>query len=118
MPSAPHVETPMRRYKRHYERYRLPEQNQFPCEGVDSPLRGYISVIGLGGMFVRTAEMFGFGTRLAVRLHTEDGVVETKAVVRYAAPGGLGFEFVELRGQHEQILRKALERFDSLGLRD
>lgn len=118
MPSAPPAEPPSRRYKRHYERYRLPEQKEIPCEGVNTSLQGYVSVIGLGGIFVRTTETYEFGKRLTLRIHCEDGPVEAKAVVRYAAPGGLGFEFVELRGEHEQNLRKALERFAHLGFKD
>jgi hypothetical protein len=108
----------MRTQKRYYVRYRLPEPSQLPCEGVGTALHGYVSVIGLGGMFIRTAENFEVGKRLAVRLHCEEGVVEAKAVVRYAAPGGVGVEFVELRGLHEQTLRQVLGRFESLGLKD
>ena len=118
MPTAPHVDQPSRRYKRYYERFRLPEQNEIPCEGVNVSLQGYVSVIGLGGLFVRTNEGYEFGKRMTLRIHCEDGTVEAKAVVRYAAPGGLGFEFVELRGEYEENLRKALQRFARLGLKD
>jgi len=118
MPSVPHVEQPGRRYTRHYERFRLPEQNEIPCEGVGISLQGYVSVIGLGGLFVRTTESYEFGKRLTLRLHCEEGPVEAKAVVRYAAPGGIGFEFVELRGHHERNLRNALLRFARLGFKD
>ena len=118
MPSVPRAEQPGRRYKRHYERYRLPEQNEIPCEGVNFSLQGYVSVIGLGGLFVRTTENYEFGKRLTLLLHCQEGRVETKAVVRYAAPGGLGFEFVELRGENEHNLQKALRRFAHLGFKD
>jgi hypothetical protein len=107
----------MARYQRHYDRFRLPEQSQLPCEGVDIPLRGYVCVIGLGGMFVLTSENYEPGTRLALRVHAEEGTVEAKAIVRYLGPGGIGLEFVELRGQFELNLGKVLARFEASGFK-
>jgi len=102
-----------RTYRRNYERYRLPDKEMLPCEGLDRPLTGHVAVLGLGGMFVRTVEPYEPGTLVSVRLHAEEGVVETAAVVRYRGPGGLGLEFVALRGQSDLNLRKILRRLST-----
>lgn len=102
-----------RTHHRNYERYRLAEKEMLPCEGLDRPLNGYVAVLGLGGMFVRTVEPYEPGTFVTVRIHAEEGMVETAAVVRYRGPGGVGVEFVGLRGQSDLNLRKVLKRLST-----
>lgn len=99
----------MKREHRYYERHRMPENSLFPCEGVDRPLNGHVSILGLGGMFVRTHESYPVGTTLDVRIHAPEEVIEAQCVVRDVLPGGLGFEFTRLRGKHEDAVRKILQ---------
>lgn len=98
----------MTKFKRHYERVRLPEDRMLSCELVGREEVGLISVLGLGGMFIRTHETFPIGTTLEVRLSGDGQIIETQCVVRDVAPGGMGVEFTRLRGTHEDNLKKVL----------
>jgi hypothetical protein len=100
----------MKREHRHYVRRRLPESQLLVCEGVDRALSGQISILGLGGMFVRTHETYPVGTTIDVRIHAPEEVIETQCVVRDVQPGGLGVEFTRLRGKNEESLRKFLKQ--------
>jgi len=100
----------MNRESRHYTRHLIPEESLLPCEGVNRPLKGQVSVMGLGGMFVRTRESYPIGTALEVRIHAPDDVIDAQCVVRDVLPGGLGLEFTKLRGKHEDVVRTFLER--------
>ena len=104
----------MERDSRHYERIRVPEDKLIPCEGVGRPLRGHVSVVGLGGMFIRTRESYPVGTVFDVRLGDGEEAIEASCVVRSVDPGGLGVEFVKLRGKHEQALKKIIDRLKSV----
>jgi len=95
---------------RRYGRVVVPENNLMPCEGTSKPLRGEITIIGLGGMFIRTRASFPAGTVLGTRFRMEELVVETDCAVRYAAPTGLGVEFVRLRGTSSENLQKILAK--------
>lgn len=99
-----------RTYRRFYDRYRLPDAELIPCEGLNRPLTGHVAVLSLGGMLVRTKEAYETGTFITVRFEAQEGAVQTLAVVRYQAPGGLGMEFVGLRGVSDDNLRKILDR--------
>ena len=103
----------MERNYRHYERVRVPEDKLIPCEGVGRPLRGHVSVVGLGGLYIRTRESYPVGTVFDVRLGEGEAVAEASCVVRSVDPGGLGVEFVKLRGKHEETLKKIIARLKS-----
>ena len=100
----------MNRDNRHYVRHTIPEEQLLPCEGVNRPLSGHVSILGLGGMFVRTRESYPLGTPLEVRIHAPGDVIDAQCVVRDVLPGGLGLEFTKLRGKHEDGVRKFLEQ--------
>jgi hypothetical protein len=67
----------MERDTRHYERFRVPEEKLIPCEAVGRPLRGHISIVGLGGLYVRTRESYPAGTVLDLRFGDGEEAVET-----------------------------------------
>jgi len=98
---------------RRYERVVIPEDKLLACEGLERALDGLVSIVGLGGMFIRTRESYPVGTVVGVRIRGDGEVVETECVVRDVEPGGLGVEFVRLRGQHEETLKKIVDRFKS-----
>ena len=96
--------------RRHHERIVVPEDKLLACEGVSRPLNGKVSVLGIGGMFIRTKDSYAPGTELELRVRADGETLETPCVVRDAAPGGLGVEFTWVRGPLEQKLKKLMVR--------
>ncbi len=95
---------------RFYQRVLVPDHYPVQCEGVGIALDGKVSVLSLGGMYIRTRESHPEGSAFGIRMRASDDVVETVCVVRRREPGGLGVEFVKLRGQHEESLKRILAR--------
>jgi len=95
---------------RRYGRVTVPEDKLMPCEGTSKPLRGKVSILGLGGMFIRTPDVFPAGTVIGVRFQMGELLVETDCAVRYASPNGMGVEFVKLRGSNSENLQKILSK--------
>ncbi|MGH9793977.1 MAG: PilZ domain-containing protein [Candidatus Acidiferrales bacterium] len=95
---------------RFYQRVLVPDHYPVQCEGVGIALDGKVSVLSLGGMYIRTRESHPEGSAFGIRMSASDDVVETVCVVRRREPGGLGVEFVKLRGQHEESLKRILAR--------
>lgn len=96
--------------RRHHDRIVIPEDKLLACEGVNRPLTGMISVLGSGGMFLRTKTVYPPGTELELRIHAEGETLETPCVVRDAAPGGLGVEFTWVDRPLEEKLKKLMTR--------
>jgi hypothetical protein len=99
----------MPRDTRHYARIHVPNP-PVVCEGIDRPLDGKITVMGLGGLFIRTREPYPAGTVFRLRFTDEGETVEAMCAVRDQNPQGMGVEFVELRGKSEENLKKIMER--------
>ncbi len=99
-----------RQHYRYYERVLVPEHYPVQCEGVGITLDGKVSVLSLGGMYIRTRESHPEGSAFGVRMRANGDVVETVCVVRRREPGGLGVEFIRLRGRHEDGLRRIIAR--------
>lgn len=95
---------------RYYERVLVPEHYPVQCEGMGIALEGKVSVLSLGGMYIRTRESHPEGSAFGVRMRATGEVVETVCVVRRREPGGLGVEFMRLRGEQEKSLRRILAR--------
>ncbi len=96
--------------RRHHDRIVIPEDKLLPCEGVNRPLTGKISVLGTRGMFIRTTTVYPPGTELELRIHADGERLETPCVVRDAAPGGLGVEFTWVNRPLEEKLKKLMTR--------
>jgi hypothetical protein len=101
----------MQRESRRYKRVRVPEGAGISCQGVDTDLQGSVLVMGLGGLFIRTPVVFPKGTVFNVRIRDRDCEVEAMCAVRDLAPDGIGVEFVQLRGRHEENLKAIMKRF-------
>ncbi len=95
---------------RNYQRVLVSADTDLSCEGLGISLDGRVVVIGLGGMYIRTRDSHPVGTAFGIRLRSDGDVVEAICVVRQREPGGLGVEFVELRGRNEASLKKVLAR--------
>ncbi len=100
----------MKEDRRRRERVVIPEEKLLPCEGVNRPLNGKVSVLGIGGMYVRTSDTYPPGTELELRIRANGETLETPCVVRDVTPGGLGVEFTWLRGALEAKLQKIISR--------
>jgi len=100
----------MKEDRRRYDRILIPEDKLLSCEGVSRPLRGKISVLGTGGMYIRTTDAYPAGTELELRIRNDAETLETPCVVRDVAPGGLGVEFTWVRGPVEERLKKLMAR--------
>jgi hypothetical protein len=98
----------MKEDRRRHERIVLPEDKLLSCEGVNRPLAGKISVLGTGGMYVRTTSSYPAGTELELRVRSDAETLETSCVVRDVTPGGLGVEFTWVRGTLEEKLKKLM----------
>ena len=100
----------MKEDRRHHERIVIPEDKLLPCEGVNRPLSGKVSVLGTGGMYIRTTDTYASGTELELRIRADGETLETPCVVRDVTPGGLGVEFTWVRGLVEERLKKIIAR--------
>ena len=100
----------MKEDRRRRERVVIPEEKLLACEGVNRPLSGKVSVLGTGGMYVRTSDTYPPGTELELRIRGDGETLETPCVVRDVTPGGLGVEFTWLRGALEAKLQKIISR--------
>jgi hypothetical protein len=94
-----------------YDRIYLPDEKSIPCEGLGFAFEGQISVVGLGGMYVRTGKSYPIGTVLPLRFSAGAEVVEADCIVRDVEPEGIGLEFVKLRGPNEDSLKRILNAF-------
>jgi hypothetical protein len=96
---------------RRHRRIRVPDPAQVSCVGLDTNLEGQITIISLGGFFVRTPVVFPRGTVFNVRIG--DGRHEFKALcaVRDLQPDGIGMEFVHLPEQGAEDLKSIVRRF-------
>lgn len=103
----------MKEDRRRRDRIVIPEDKLLSCEGVSRPLSGKVSVLGTGGMYIRTADAYPPGTELEIRIRTETETLEAPCVVRDVAPGGLGIEFTWVRGSLEEKLKKLMARIKS-----
>ena len=92
-----------------YDRVTLEEGKYIPCEGLGFTFEGQVTVIGLGGLLIRTTKSYPVGTVLPLRLRSGDDVFEADCIVRDLEEGGIGVEFVKLRGANEEALRRMIQ---------
>jgi hypothetical protein len=97
---------------RQHQRILIPSGHTMPIHsnGSGARLGGTVTVIGLGGMFIRTRDWQPYGAVL--RLIVEDPVAQFDAecTVRHVAKNGLGVEITKITPENEQRLRALLLR--------
>jgi hypothetical protein len=98
--------------QRRFERLSLPEGKRLICQatGDGLALDGEVSVLGLGGMYIRAAAAQPVGSRVAIRMRNIADVVEAECVVRDSRPEGFGVEFLDLRPKFRRNLERILAR--------
>jgi hypothetical protein len=72
------------------------------------PLKGVATVIGLGGMFIRTKSTQPCGSVLPLVLTAPTILIAAEGTVRHVGENGIGIEFTALTPENEQELRKLL----------
>jgi len=100
----------MKTDNRLYDRLYLTESKYLKCEGVGFGFEARISVVGLGGIFMLTDKSYPMGTVLPLRILGGTEVVEADGIVRDVEPEGFGVEWVKLRGNNEDALKRILDR--------
>jgi PilZ domain len=73
-------------------------------------LDGVVTVIGLGGMFIRTMKTQPFGTVLKLKLDDPVTTFEAEFTVRSVAENGIGVEITKISPENEQRLKALLIR--------
>lgn len=95
---------------RRHQRVLVPEGRTIRVEASQPGLEGVVSVIGLGGMFIRARDSHPCGTVLQFRLTDPSVSFESECTVRHVATNGLGVEFTQLTPENEQKLKDLLLR--------
>ena len=85
--------------ERRYPRKILNQPEWLECEGVGCDLQGQITVVGLGGVFIRTRQIFPVGRALGLRIRKGNEWIEAVCVIRTNEPNGMGIEFMPPRVQ-------------------
>ena len=73
-------------------------------------LEGVVTVIGLGGMFIRTTKAQPFGTVLKLKVDDAAASFEAEFTVRNVAENGIGVEITKISPENEQRLKALLLR--------
>lgn len=97
--------------RRRHRRILLPEEDLLSCEAVGQPMNGQVSILGPGGMFIRTRHAPPAGSTIAVRVSSDEESFEAECVVRDVTPGGIGVEFTSADGPHSATVKKILTRY-------
>ena len=92
---------------RRHSRILLDPQHALRCESATPKINGSVTVIGLGGMFVRTASVQPFGTVLQLRVHNSV-IFEAGCTVRSVSENGVGVEFTAMARAEEEKLKNLL----------
>lgn len=96
-PPGPRGATSAEQDERRYRRKILDQPEWLECQGVGCDLQGQISVVGSGGVFIRTPQLFPVGSALGLRIRKGTGWLEAVCVVRSNEPSGMGVEFMPPR---------------------
>jgi PilZ domain len=78
------------------------------ANGDQPKLEGTATVIGLGGMFLRTQAAPQPGSVMILTLKCPLVSFQSDCAVRHVTPTGLGIEFINLTADNEAILRRLL----------
>jgi hypothetical protein len=71
---------------------------------------GVVTVVGLGGMFLRTTKTQPFGTVLKLKVDDPLATFEAEFTVRNVSDNGIGVEITKISPENEQRLKALLTR--------
>jgi hypothetical protein len=106
--------TVIKKELRRHQRILVPEGHLLRCRGAEPNVEGIVTVIGLGGMFIRTRNSQPYGAVLNLRIQNEFSVFDAQCTVRNVADNGLGVEFTSLSSTDEQKLKGLLRQLRPL----
>ena len=86
----------------------IPEGRNLQAQCARPALSGVVSVIGLGGMFIRTSKAQPAGTVLKLVLEDPPATFESECTVRHIAENGVGVEITGITPENERRLRALL----------
>lgn len=96
---------------RRHQRILVPSGHIMRVASTGGPkLEGAVTVIGLGGMFIRTSKAQPFGTVLKLKLVDPVTAFEAEFTVRSVADNGMGVEITKISPENEQRLKALLLR--------
>ncbi|HEV2205757.1 MAG TPA: PilZ domain-containing protein [Candidatus Acidoferrales bacterium] len=92
---------------RRHQRILVPSGHVMRVHGRDGgpPFEGVVTVIGLGGMFIRTENTAPPGTVLDVKLDDPVAAFDYECTIRHVAENGIGVEITKISPPNEQRLR-------------
>jgi len=93
---------------RRHERLLIPDGRNLTAECARPEVKGRVSVIGLGGMFIQTKDLQPYGTVLHLELVDPLVAFEAQCAVRDVAENGLGIEITGITTENEQKLKTLL----------
>jgi PilZ domain len=98
---------------RRHQRILVPAGYIMPVHsnGSAPSFEGVVTVIGLGGMFIRTSKARPPGTVLKLTLKNSLITFESECTVRHVAKNGIGVEITQITPENEQRLRSLLLQF-------
>jgi len=94
--------------RRKHKRILLPEHQFLVCKSLDPKFDGKVSVIGTGGLFVRTRHALTMGQTLHMRIEDPSLTFEVQCTVRDVNEKGVGVEFAALDQPQQRILQEFL----------
>ncbi len=94
--------------RRKHKRILLPEHQFLHCIGVDPKFEGEVSIIGSGGLFVRTKQSLTMGQTIHLKVEDPNLNLETEAKVRDVNEKGAGVEFTNLDAPRQRVLQDFL----------
>jgi PilZ domain-containing protein len=103
----PLVQTIAKSEVRRHRRFRVPEQLviRVSSNGAETHVEGVVTVIGLGGMFVRTKAPLSPGSMLTLGMTCPAVSFEAQCSVRHVYEAGMGVEYTALTPENEARLK-------------
>jgi len=105
--------TEVRKDLRQHQRLLVPEGRKVWAEGAGPELSGTVTVIGLGGMFIRTRSPQHLGSAFHLKLVDAFISLDAECTVRSLSDRGMGVEFTEISPENEQKLKMLLAHLKS-----
>lgn len=93
---------------RRHQRILVPEGRKIQAQGMRPILIGTVTVIGLGGLFIRTGNTQPCGTVLRLKLTDPFIALDAECTVRHIAENGIGVEITGLTLENEHKLKTLL----------
>jgi hypothetical protein len=94
--------------RRKHIRILLPEHLFLSCKGLAPKFEGKVSVIGSGGLFVRTKQSLSMGQTIHLKVEDPNLNLEAEAKVRDVNEKGVGVEFTNLDPPRQRKLQDFL----------